>query len=107
MNILKSAVAAIAPQLATKFVAYVEANRKSIDTRLNAASGSAVTYIETAIFAALPAKGVSATLFEPEIKAVVNQLAKDAITAAGGEVTALISLAELEITELVAKLAAH
>jgi hypothetical protein len=105
-NVLQVAVKAVAPRIAAAFVAYIEANKATVEARITAAGDTAAGYLEAAIFAALPQTGVAAKLFAPEVKSIVKQLATEAIASAGGEVPALISLAELELTDLGAKLAA-
>jgi len=105
-NILQDAIKMAAPKLAAYLDAEIEANKPAIEARLTGVAGTVINKVRDMILGALPANGLAASLLKPEVTAAATRLATEAVAASGGEVAAGIAMAEAEITNLGAQLAA-
>lgn len=104
-NPFLSALKAAAPLFSSYLVAEIETNRTAIDARVTQLGTTAVGRVKDTLLAALPHNGLLATVFAPEAEAVIAKLASEIVAQLGGEVDALVHLAELEIESFAKQIA--
>ena len=103
-NPFQIALKTVAPLAVNFFVSEIDANRAAIEARITNVEVSAIDRVRDAMLGAVPSGGLLSTLFKPEADAAINKLSAELVSNVGGEVNALINLAELEMRNFVARI---